>query len=168
MIGLMGGEVDMVVIGPPAAMPQIQAGKVRALAVLSNERVPSLPNVPTAKEAGIDNFEVTTWYGILAPAGTPRDIINRLNAEWIKIAAMPDTKEKMQNAGFEPMSSTPETIRRIHQGGDRALGQGHQGSQYFEHRLARCRSRIYAFKKTINTADEPLRVFKMTEMAHAG
>ena len=108
LIGLMGGEVDMVVIGPPAAMPQIQAGKVRALAVLSNERVPSLPNVPTAKEAGIDNFEVTTWYGILAPAGTPRDIVNRLNAEWIKIAAMPDTMEKMQNAGFEPLSSTPE------------------------------------------------------------
>ena len=108
MIGLMGGEVDMVSIGPPAALPQIQAGKVRALAVLQKERVPTLPDVPTAKEAGIDNFEVISWYGILAPAGTPRDIVNRLNAEWIKIAAMPDTKEKMQNAGVEPLSSTPE------------------------------------------------------------
>ena len=108
LIGLMGGEIDMVVSATSAALPQIQAGKVRALAVLSNERLPSLPNVPTAKEAGIDNCEVTSWYGILAPAGTPRDIVNRLNAEWIKIAAMPDTKEKMQNAGFEPLSSTPE------------------------------------------------------------
>ena len=134
LIGLMGGEVDMVVIGPPAAMPHIQAGKVRALAVLSKERVPSLPNVPTSKEAGIDNFEVTTWYGILAPAGTPRDIVNRLNAEWIKIAAMPDTKEKMQNAGFETAFEHARTICRIHQGGDRPLGQGHQGSQ-FECRL---------------------------------
>ena len=108
MVGLMSGEVDMVSIGPPAALPQIQAGKVRALAVLQKERVPTLPTVPATKEAGIDNFEVISWYGILAPAGTPPDIVNRLNTEWIKIAAMPDTKEKMQNAGVEPLSSTPE------------------------------------------------------------
>jgi tripartite-type tricarboxylate transporter receptor subunit TctC len=108
MIGLMAGEVDMVSIGPPAALPHIHAGKVRALAVLQKERVPTLPDVPTAKEAGIENFEVVSWYGILAPAGTPPDIVNRLNAEWIKIAAMPDTKEKMQSAGVGPLSSTPE------------------------------------------------------------
>ena len=108
MLGMIGGEVDMVVIGMPPALPQIQAGKVRALAVLSAERVSALPNVPTAKEAGIANYEVTTWYGILAPAGTPRDIIARLNAEWIKIAGMADTKDKMRGAGYEPLSSTPE------------------------------------------------------------
>jgi tripartite-type tricarboxylate transporter receptor subunit TctC len=108
MIGLMAGEVDMVSIGPPAALPQIQAGKVRPLAVLQKERVSTLPDVPTSKEAGIDNFEVVSWYGLLAPAGTPPDIVNRLNAEWIKIAAMPDTIDKMQNAGVEPLSSTSE------------------------------------------------------------
>jgi tripartite-type tricarboxylate transporter receptor subunit TctC len=108
LIGLMGGEVDMVVIGAAAATPQIQAGKVRALAVFSNKRLPSLPNVPTTKEAGIDKLVVTGWSGILAPAGTPRNIINRLNEEWIRIAAMPDTMEKMDNAGLEPLSSTPE------------------------------------------------------------
>lgn len=108
MLGVMGNEIDMVVIGIPSSLPNIQAGKVRALAVLSEERLPSLPGVPTAKEAGIDNFEVTTWYGILAPAGTPRDIVARLNAEWVKIAAMPDVQEKMQNTGFQPMSGTPE------------------------------------------------------------
>jgi tripartite-type tricarboxylate transporter receptor subunit TctC len=108
MIGVMGGEVDMVVIGITNAIPQILAGKVRGLAVLSNARVPSLPDVPTAKEAGTDNFEVTSWYGLLAPAGTPRDIINRLNAEWVKIAADADTKEKMQTAGFETVAVTPE------------------------------------------------------------
>ena len=113
LIGMLGGEIDVIVIGPTAAMPQIQAGKVRALAVLRNERLPSLPNVPTIKEAGIDNSEVTTWYGILAPAGTPRDIINRLNAEWIRIAAMPDTLEKMQNAGVETMSGTPEQFAEL-------------------------------------------------------
>jgi tripartite-type tricarboxylate transporter receptor subunit TctC len=108
MTGVMAGEVDMVVIGITNAVAQIQAGKVRGLAVLSNARVPSLPDVPTAKEAGIDNFEVTSWYGLLAPAGTPRDIINRLNAEWAKIAADPDTKEKMQKAGFETVAVTAE------------------------------------------------------------
>jgi tripartite-type tricarboxylate transporter receptor subunit TctC len=108
LIGLMGGEIDMLLIVIPNAVPQIQAGKVRALAVLSPERVPSLPNVPTAKEGGMDNFETTTWYGILAPGGTPPDIVNRLNEEWIKIVAMPDTLEMMQKAGLEPLSSTPE------------------------------------------------------------
>ncbi len=108
MIGLMGGEVDMQVAGIPVSIPHIQAGKVRALAVLSNERVPSLPNVPTAKEAGIDNFVVSIWFGIFAPAGTPRDIVNRLNAEWIKITAMPDTLEQIRKIGLEPLSGTPE------------------------------------------------------------
>jgi len=108
MVGMMGNEVDMMVIGPPAAMPQIQAGKVRAIAVLSKERLPYLPDVPTIREGGIDNCEVTTWYGMLAPAGTPREIIQRLNAEWLKIVAMPDTIEKMKSAGTDPISSTPE------------------------------------------------------------
>lgn len=108
MTGLMGNEVDMVVIGVPSSQVHIQSGKVRALAVLSADRLPSLPDIPTTREAGIDHYEVTTWYGILAPAGTPRDIVSRLNEEWTKIAAMPDTREKMQKAGYEPMSSTPE------------------------------------------------------------
>jgi tripartite-type tricarboxylate transporter receptor subunit TctC len=108
MIGMIGNEVDMVVIGIPPAQAQIQAGKVRPLAVLTEERLPAFPQVPTIKEAGIDNFEVTTWYGILAAAGTPPDIVSRLSEEWRKIAALPDTKEKMQKAGFEPMANTPE------------------------------------------------------------
>ncbi len=107
LTALMGGEAQMMVLGPLAAVPQIQAGKVRVLAVLGSARLPSLPNVPTAKEAGID-LDVPSWHGLLAPAGTARDIINRLNAEWVKIAALPDTKEKMQNVGFDPVSGTPE------------------------------------------------------------
>lgn len=108
LVGMMSGEIDIMLSALPSALPHIQAGKVRALAMLSQKRVPSLPNVPTAKEAGIDNFEVSNWYGILAPAGTPRDIINLLNAEWIKIVTMPDTLEMMQKAEVEPLWSTPE------------------------------------------------------------
>jgi tripartite-type tricarboxylate transporter receptor subunit TctC len=108
MVGMMGGHVDMVVIGVPPTLPHIKAGRVRPLAVLAAERLPYLPNVPTAKEAGIPNYEVTTWYDLIVPAGTPRDIITRLNAEWVKLAGETDTQEKMRTAGFEPMSSTPE------------------------------------------------------------
>jgi len=108
LTALVSGEVNMQVLTTVAALPQVQAGKVRALAVFRKERHPLLPNVPTAKEAGIDDLEVTSWHGLLAPAGVPRDILNRLSVEWIEIAVMPDTKERMQNAGFEPVSGTPE------------------------------------------------------------
>lgn len=108
MVGMMGGHVDMVVIGVPPTLPHIKAGRVKPLAVLAAERVPYLPDVPTARQAGIANYEVTTWYVLVVPAGTPRDIIVRLNAEWIKLVETPDAREKMQAAGFEPMSGTPE------------------------------------------------------------
>jgi tripartite-type tricarboxylate transporter receptor subunit TctC len=108
MVGLMGGEVDIVNIGVPGAWSQIQAGKIRALAVFSKKRALSLPNVPTAIEAGYDDLVMPGWYGLLAPAGTPRDIVNRLHSDWVKIAAMSDTKELMQKAGFEAVSDTPE------------------------------------------------------------
>jgi len=108
MIGMIGGHVDMVVIGVPPTLPHIKAGRVRPLAVLAAERLPYLPDVPTSREAGVANYEVITSYGILAPAGTPREVVNRLNAEWLKIAVMAETKERMSGAGYEPMTSTPE------------------------------------------------------------
>jgi tripartite-type tricarboxylate transporter receptor subunit TctC len=108
MVGMMGGHVDMVVIGIPPALPQIQAGKVRALAVLSAERIVALPAVPTAKEAGVPNYVVMTTFGILAPAGTPREVVALLSADWAKLAVMADTRDRMHAAGYEPMASTPE------------------------------------------------------------
>lgn len=108
MLGLIGGQVDMVVIAVPPAVPQIQAGKVRPLAVLSEQRVATLPNVPTAKEAGVDNFEVAVWYGILMPGGTPREIIARLNQEITKALAAPDLRERLSTAGIDPWPSTAE------------------------------------------------------------
>jgi tripartite-type tricarboxylate transporter receptor subunit TctC len=92
----------------PGAIPLVKAGKVRALAVLSEKRVPALPDVPTAKESGIDNFVVSIWYGILAPAGTPREIITRLNSEIHKALAAPDLKERLANSGVDPLISTPD------------------------------------------------------------
>lgn len=110
MTALMGNEVDLVVLGSGAAMPGIQAGKVKALAVLrnSNVRLPSLPDVPTAKEAGIENLDVASWFGMLVPAETPRDIVSRLNSEWTKLAAMPETAKMMGKSGYVAASNTPE------------------------------------------------------------
>jgi tripartite-type tricarboxylate transporter receptor subunit TctC len=108
MLNMMGGEVDMVVIGVPAALPQIRAGKVRALAVLAPARLASLPQVPTSKEAGIDNFEVLTWYGILAPAGVPGAALARLNSEIVKVINLADMKERLAGIGFDAMSGTPQ------------------------------------------------------------
>jgi tripartite-type tricarboxylate transporter receptor subunit TctC len=108
LIGMISGEVDILIMAAPAAASQIQAGKARALAVLSDQRSVAIPNVPTAAEAGVQHFEVPIWYGILAPAATPRDIIVKLNAELNKALTAPDLKERLVNAGIEPKGSTPE------------------------------------------------------------
>ena len=107
LLALTSGEVDFGTFAVPPAIPVIQANKVRPLAVLSEKRIPALPSVPTAKEAGVDDFVVPIWYGILAPAGTPRPIIDRLNAELHKALASPDLKERLANAGVEPLVNTP-------------------------------------------------------------
>jgi tripartite-type tricarboxylate transporter receptor subunit TctC len=108
LIGLVSGEVDMLVMAVPAAAQQIEAGKVRALAVLSEKRATPLPNVPTSKEAGYGNFVIDIWYGILAPAGTPPAIVSRLNTELVKALNSPDLKEKLLTAGVQPTSNTSE------------------------------------------------------------
>ena len=108
LVAMIGNEVDLVVIGPPAALPHIQAGRVKALAVMRSTRLASLPQVPTTQEAGVSNVEAITWYGMLAPAGTPREIINRLNSIWAKAAATAEMREKMANTGAEISATTPE------------------------------------------------------------
>lgn len=108
LIALAGGQVDMLVVAAPAAVGQIQAGRVRPLAVLSPDRLSSLPQVPTTKEQGFENFEISVWYGMLAPAATPREIINRLNAEINKAMTAPDMKSKLAANGVDPLTGTPE------------------------------------------------------------
>ena len=108
MQGVLAGEIQLVFIGIPAALPHIKAGKLRALALVAPQRSPALPEVPTVAEAGLKDFEVTTWYGILAPAGTPRPIVSRLNAELVKIMHTPDVKERLAGMATDPLTSTPE------------------------------------------------------------
>jgi tripartite-type tricarboxylate transporter receptor subunit TctC len=108
MLALLGGQVQMVVIGPPAAAPQIKAGRLRALAVLGRERLADFPDLQTAAESGMPGFEVDTWYGVLAPAGVPREIVVRLNAELTRMMQGTEMRERLAAMGVQPLSSTPE------------------------------------------------------------
>jgi tripartite-type tricarboxylate transporter receptor subunit TctC len=113
LIGLIGGQVDVLIMAVPAAEAQVKAGKARALAVISEKRATPLPNVPTSKEAGFENFVVDIWYGILAPAGTPPALVSRLNSEINKALAAPDMKERLLTAGIQPLGTTPEQFGKF-------------------------------------------------------
>ena len=108
MLAILSGQVQMVVIGPPAAAAHIKSGKLRALAVLGKERYAGLPDIPTAAESGMPEYAVDTWYGVLAPAGTPRELVARLNAELVKMTQSKEMRERLGGMGIEPLSSTPE------------------------------------------------------------
>ncbi|MFL6566418.1 MAG: Bug family tripartite tricarboxylate transporter substrate binding protein [Burkholderiales bacterium] len=108
MQDVLSGRVQLVFIGIPAALPHIKSGRLRALAVVAPQRSPALAEVPTSEEAGLKDFEVTTWYGVLAPSGTPRPIVTRLNSELGKIMHTPDMKERLAGLATDPHTSTPE------------------------------------------------------------
>jgi len=107
LLGLIAGQVDVLVMAVPAAEQQVKAGKARALAIVSEKRATPLPNLPTAKEAGFDNFVVDIWYGILGPAGLPPALVTRLNTEINKALAAPEMQEKLLAAGIQPVGNTP-------------------------------------------------------------
>ena len=105
---LLGGQVAMSMTGAPALMPHVQAGRLKALGVTSLKRIPALPQIPTISEAGVAGFEATQWYGIVAPAGTPPEIIRMLNAETVKIMATTDMEERLASDGAIGTTDTPE------------------------------------------------------------
>jgi tripartite-type tricarboxylate transporter receptor subunit TctC len=95
------------------ALPQVQAGKLRALAVTSPKRNPKLPEVPTVKEAMANGFELNAWIGIVAPAGTPQEIVTRLNAEIVRILRDPAMRERIGGDGSEVLTTTPEEFAAL-------------------------------------------------------
>lgn len=105
---LMGGRIDMMLDVMPNTAPQAKAGRVRPLAVSSAKRLESHPDLPTIAESGIAGFDVVAWDGIYAPAGTPRPIVDRLNASIIKVLKEPELRKNLIERGSEPMAGTPE------------------------------------------------------------
>jgi tripartite-type tricarboxylate transporter receptor subunit TctC len=110
VIGLLGREVDLMFDSLSSSLGQIQAGKFRAIAVSTAQRSHVLPQVPTIAEAGVPGFDVSVWYGIFAPAGTPAPIVQRLNSEFIRAMAAPAAKKVIEDAGYQIVGSTPAQL----------------------------------------------------------
>ena len=113
MLGLLGSEIDLIFEGLGSASPHIRAGKIRALAVTSPKRSPAFPDIPTMAEAGVPGFESLSWYGLWAPAGTPRDIILKMQVETAKALATPELKSIWALQGAEPGGESPEQFAKL-------------------------------------------------------
>ena len=110
---LLGGQINMSFDTITPVLPHIQGGKLRALAVTTAKRSAALPDVPTLDEAGLKGFDMGTWFGMLAPAGTPKDVLARLNADMVKIIHSPEFRKKMGDIGADPIGDTPEQMARL-------------------------------------------------------
>ena len=110
---LISGQVNMMFINMPTGITHVRSGKAKIIAVSSIKRVSQLPDVPTVDQAGVKGFETSAWSGLYAPAGTPADIINRLNVEVVKILKQPSVREQLMAQGAEPVGDTPEEFSRF-------------------------------------------------------
>ena len=108
VVGLLSGEVSLNFGNVPTVIRQARAGKLRALAVTGAKRTPAAPDIPTVAESGVPGYEVTTFYGLSAPAKTPRAIIDRLHGDTVRALNSPDIREKLQGLGADPVGNTPE------------------------------------------------------------
>jgi tripartite-type tricarboxylate transporter receptor subunit TctC len=113
LVDVMGGQVHMYYSPPIVALPHIKSGRLRPIAATGDTRVSALPQVPTAAEAGLKGFELNIWYGLLAPAATPRAVIDKLSAEIAKILAMPAIREQLVSQGMAPLVSTPDQFSAL-------------------------------------------------------
>ena len=107
---LISGQVQLYFVGIPGTLQYLKAGRLRALGVTTLRRSPAAPEVPTIAESGLPGFSATTWWGILAPAGTPQPIIARIDFEVARILKLPEVRAKLDAQGFEPVASTPESF----------------------------------------------------------
>ncbi len=108
MTDLIGGQIQLMFDNLASSLAQVRAGKVKALAVTTAKRSVLAPGLPTIAESGLPGFDISTWFGVFVPAGTPRDVVERLHMEFTKALAMPDIRERMLVLGAEPAASRPE------------------------------------------------------------
>jgi tripartite-type tricarboxylate transporter receptor subunit TctC len=108
---VMGGQVTMMFASSTIVAPHIKAGKLKAIAVTSLKRLPAFPDLPTISEAGLDGFEATTWTGLMAPAGTPKEVIDQLNREVVAALSRPEVRGRLEGQGFEVVGGTPAQMQ---------------------------------------------------------
>ena len=113
MTALLAGEVQVSIVGVATLLPHINSGRVRALAVTGAHRSAAMPDLPTVAEAGVTGYAFDAWYGVMATAGTPREVIAQLNAELVRQAKSPAITERYASAGLEPLTSTPEEFATV-------------------------------------------------------
>ncbi|MFP5406222.1 MAG: tripartite tricarboxylate transporter substrate-binding protein, partial [Gammaproteobacteria bacterium] len=107
------GQVDVMFDNLPSALPHIKAGKLRALAVTSAKRSEALPDVPTVAEAGVPGYEASSWFGVMAPVGTPKEIVLKTQQTIAKAIEQPDARAKLLAQGADPVGDTPEEFRQF-------------------------------------------------------
>ncbi|MCE3270695.1 MAG: tctC [Ramlibacter sp.] len=112
---LLGGRVEMMFDNMPSSLPLVKSGELKAIAVTSAKRSPAAPNIPTIAESGLPAFEATSWFALLGSPGIPRDVQMRINAETLKVLAMPDVKEKLAGLGLDINTGTPEALTTLMQ-----------------------------------------------------
>lgn len=112
-VDLLAGQVSLTFTGIPSLLPHVKAKRLRALAVGSTRRLALMPDVPTVAESGVPSFEVVQWYGVVAPAGTPRHIVSKINKDLVAFLRRADTGEKMASLGAEPAPTTPEAFAKV-------------------------------------------------------
>jgi tripartite-type tricarboxylate transporter receptor subunit TctC len=110
---LIGAEIDALFDNVPNVVQHIKAGKMKALATSGVQRAPLLPDVPTVAEAGVPGYEVTVWFGMMVPAGTPKPVVEKLNRDLVKVLKEPDVVQKFRNQGVEVVASTPEEFAEL-------------------------------------------------------
>jgi tripartite-type tricarboxylate transporter receptor subunit TctC len=107
---VIAGDVQMTIVDTPPLVPQIKGGRVRALAVTSAKRAGAMPDLPTIAESGVPGYEMVLWIGVFAPAGTSREIADKLNAEVVRIVNLPDIREKLDGMGVDPLGNSSEQV----------------------------------------------------------
>ena len=112
-VDLMGGQIEVMFDNLVALLPHFKSGKLRPLAVSTLKRHPLLPDVPSLSEAGVRGFEAVAWFGMVAPPGTPRDIVAKLNAEIVKVLAIPEIRQRLIQGGSEVIGNSPEEADRF-------------------------------------------------------
>jgi tripartite-type tricarboxylate transporter receptor subunit TctC len=105
---LLGGQVDLIFHNAPVLLPHVKSGSIRGLGVTSSNRQPSAPDLPTIAEAGVPGFEVTAWFGFMAPGATPQPIVSKVHADVVKVLAMADVRQRMLPQAAEPVGNTPQ------------------------------------------------------------
>jgi tripartite-type tricarboxylate transporter receptor subunit TctC len=108
MNDLVGGQIQLMFDNLASSLGQVKAGRIKALAVTTAKRTPLAPDLPTVAESGLPGFDISTWFGVFAPAGTPRDALDKLHAQFARALAAPDVREKMLALGAEPVGNRPE------------------------------------------------------------